>query len=196
MDDRNFFNKLAPTWDENEVRSTSSRVNHILEQLDIKDGQSVLDLGTGTGVLLPYIAQRIGANGKITAIDYSEGMLDLARRKFEDLIPQPVFLNLDFENENIEGEYDLIMLYCVYPHLHNPVETVKWLMNVNLKPDGKIAIAFPSNEKFINNIHKEKHSESGALPSAESLTDFFCSNNLNAKTVEATEDAYIITIKR
>lgn len=195
MDDRKFFDNLAPTWDDNEILSTPDKVNFILDLMDIRKGHKVLDLGTGTGVLLPYIAERIGEEGSITAVDYSEGMLKRAKEKFSKLIPSPVFLNVDFENDNLDGEYDRIILYCVYPHLHTPFDTLKWLRSVNLKPDGIISIAFPCSEEFINNIHKEKHSESDLLPSAERLASLFRANGLNAEVVSASTGSYVINIK-
>ncbi len=48
------------------------------------------------------------------------------------------FLRLDFEKSDVPGRYDLIMLYCVYPHLAEPVETLKRLRKHNLKDGGKI----------------------------------------------------------
>lgn len=194
MDDRNFFDKLAPTWDANEVLSTPAKINEIMDLIGISSGEAILDLGTGTGVLIPYIVERIGPEGKITAVDYSEGMLKLAKEKFSNLNPTPEFLNLDFENENIEGEYDKILLYCVFPHLHSPIETLKWLKNVNLKPGGSIYIAFPCSEDFINHIHREKHSESDLLPSARRLSEIFSSRGLNSEVLADTDNAYVIKL--
>ena len=196
MDERGFFDKLAPTWDENEMLSTPEKVNHILDFMDIRKGQSVLDLGTGTGVLIPYIAERVGEKGKITAVDYSQEMLKRAKQKFEALVPTPEFLNMDFETENLDEEYDRIILYCVYPHLHTPVETLKWLKSVNLKEAGLISIAFPCSEEFINNIHKEKLSESDRLLPAEELALFFRDNGLEAEVASASTENYIVNIKK
>ena len=191
MDEREFFDKIAPSWDDNEVLSTPENVNRILDYMDLKPGDEVLDLGTGTGVLLPFIVERIGENGKITAVDYSSEMLKRAKSKFSSLNPLPEFLNIDFETENIEGEYDCIILYCVYPHLHNPYDTLKWLRSVNLKKGGKMFIAFPSKEDFINNIHKEKHSESDILPSADILASLLNQNGLKAESVC---DNYVVRV--
>lgn len=196
MDDRKFFDNLAPIWDDNEVLSTPQKVREILGYMNLKPDHSVLDLGTGTGVLLPFIAEKIGEKGRITAVDYSEGMLNKAKLKFRSLTPVPEFLNLDFENENIVGDYDRIILYCVYPHLHTPVETLKWLMTVNLRPGGKLFIAFPCGADFINNIHGERHSESDLLPSPEVLASRLKSSGLPASVVADSPEAYVIEITR
>lgn len=196
MDESAFFDKIAPVWDNNEVLSTPERVNFILDFMDIKRGQDILDLGTGTGVLLPFLAERIGEKGEIVAVDYSEGMLERAKAKFSQLTPRPQFLKLDFENETIPGEYDKIILYCVYPHLHTPVETLKWLLKVNLKDEGAIYIAFPCGPDFINNIHRERHSESDILPPASVLADHFRLHGLKAEVLSETNESYIIKIMK
>lgn len=194
MDDRSFFDNLAPEWDNNEMLSTPEKVREILGKIGIEKGNKILDLGTGTGVLLPCIAEMVGKEGQITAVDYSRGMLERAKKKFSDLLPAPEFLNMDFENETISGEFDHILLYCVYPHLHTPYDTLKWLKSVNLKPGGKISIAFPCEAEFINQIHKEKHSESGSLPSASELAEKLQANGIEANVIAETKNSYIVQI--
>lgn len=188
-----FFDRLAPTWDENEVRSTPERVKDILSKLPIKEGMKVLDLGTGTGVLLPYLSRIVGEDGDVTAIDLSEGMLSIARRKYGDL-PNVTFLKIDFEEEQIPGMYDIVMMYCVYPHLHSPRETFDWLFRMNINPDGKIVVAFPSDEKFINQIHHDRASDSDHLLPADILAEKFRSWGYKANVIEATADEYIIIV--
>ncbi|MGC8722588.1 MAG: class I SAM-dependent methyltransferase [Acidobacteriota bacterium] len=49
--------------------------------LPLGEGGSVLDLCTGTGALLPYLAEKVGPTGKVSALDFSMGMLRQAARK-------------------------------------------------------------------------------------------------------------------
>lgn len=189
-----FFDMLAPEWDANEVRSTPARIKQILSMLNIQKGMKILDLGTGTGVLIPYLSQLTGDKGEVVGVDLSEGMLNIARRKFGN-IPNVKFLCLDFEEEQIPGIYDVVFLYSVYPHLHFPAETFAWLFKMNIKEDGYIAIAFPSDEKFINNIHHERKSESDHLPPAHVLASIIKEWGYAAEVVSATEDAYIIVVR-
>ncbi|MDE7441032.1 MAG: class I SAM-dependent methyltransferase [Muribaculaceae bacterium] len=190
-----FFDKLAPSWDANEIRSTPERVKSILAKLPLKSGMSILDLGTGTGVLVPYLSEIVGKEGSVTAVDLSEGMLSIARKKYGNLT-NVSFMELDFEEELIPGMYDVALLYSVYPHLHAPAQTMEWLFKMNLKPGGCIVIAFPSDEKFINNIHHERKSESDHLLPAHSLAEMIKGWGFSAEVVAATEDEYIIIIKQ
>lgn len=196
MDERDFFDKLAPSWDDNEVLSTPGRVSEILEYAGIRLGENVLDLGTGTGVLIPQLAERVGPGGSITAVDYSQGMLDIAMCKSAGIVPVPTFVHMDFEAETIDGVFDHILLYCVYPHLHTPVDTLQWLRAVNLAENGTITIAFPTDEQFINSIHRQKHSESDCLPPAHKLADTLRLHGLDAVVAKADKEGYIINISK
>lgn len=53
------------------------------KKLEIKEGDFVLDVATGTGRNLPYIAKIIGKKGKIFAMDISMGMLAYAKMKIK-----------------------------------------------------------------------------------------------------------------
>ncbi|MDE7160390.1 MAG: class I SAM-dependent methyltransferase [Muribaculaceae bacterium] len=188
-----FFDALAPLWDANEERSTPERVRSILSKIGVEKGARVLDLGTGTGVLVPFLSEMAGPDGHVTAIDLSEGMLARARSKYGSL-ENVEFLKLDFEEEALPGMYDLVMMYCVYPHLHAPADTFEWLFKMNLRPGGRIVVAFPSDEKFINDIHHERESESDHLPSASRLGEIFRQWGYDARILADTPDEYIVEV--
>lgn len=188
-----FFDNIAPQWDGMEVRSTPDRVRWLLSIMPIYEGDRVLDLGTGTGVLVPYLHEIVGAGGSVTAVDFSEGMLAIARKKFAAL-PGVEFRRSDFEAEPLEGVYDVVMMYCVFPHLHQPFDTIRRLLRDNVADDGCVVIAFPSDESFINHIHGERDVESDTLPAAPVLADRLAAAGFNARCLVATPDAYIVAI--
>ncbi|MCH5231281.1 MAG: class I SAM-dependent methyltransferase [Muribaculaceae bacterium] len=189
-----FFDKLAVTWDNDEILSTPEKIRGILSLIGIQEGMSVLDLGTGTGVLIPYLSTMVSDKGNVVALDISEGMLRRAIEKYSHL-KNVSFIKKDFENEEIEGKYDLIMLYCVYPHLHFPEQTLKKLVSSNLKAGGRIIIAFPSDENFINNIHKDRKAESDLLPSATSLSHQLNEWGLSSSVIKYDDGHYVVEIE-
>jgi SAM-dependent methyltransferase len=56
-------------------------VESVVRRGDLKSGQRVLDLGTGTGSVAVAAASRVGPAGKVTAVDISPDMLALTRRR-------------------------------------------------------------------------------------------------------------------
>lgn len=191
--DIDFFNSIAPKWDQMEKNSTPTRVCSILNMIGIPAGGDILDLGTGTGVLIPGLCSEIGDDGSVTAVDFSHEMLKIARQKCAGL-PNVSFLNIDFEDEAIEGKFDLITMYCVYPHLHSPLFTLRRLIDNNLRKNGRIVIAFPTDEKFVNRVHGHKKIESEQLPSAPCLVQSLRLAGFNARCLSYSPTSYIIEI--
>ena len=57
--------------------------NMALEQLNIKKGETVLEIGFGTGHCLKQIAKLVGKTGKVYGVDISSGMLEVAKKRLE-----------------------------------------------------------------------------------------------------------------
>jgi len=47
----------------------------------VPEGGIILDICTGTGTLLPYLKARVAGAGRVVGVDFSSGMLDVARKK-------------------------------------------------------------------------------------------------------------------
>jgi ubiquinone/menaquinone biosynthesis C-methylase UbiE len=55
-----------------------------VNELDLKRGDQVIAFCCGTGQEFPLIQERIGPQGEILGVDWSDGMLEQARRKIAD----------------------------------------------------------------------------------------------------------------
>ena len=78
---KTFFNSRAGHWDEMVAEKDANKLKTMAERLDIKPGSSVLDVGTGTGVFVPYILESIGEKGRLVCLDFAEEMLEKAKAK-------------------------------------------------------------------------------------------------------------------
>jgi demethylmenaquinone methyltransferase/2-methoxy-6-polyprenyl-1,4-benzoquinol methylase len=58
--------------------------NLALERLNIKSGETVLEIGYGTGHCLNQIAESVGENGKVYGIDISSGMMAVSKQRLEE----------------------------------------------------------------------------------------------------------------
>ena len=63
-----FFDRCAPTWDAELIKSDEI-IGKILDNAEIAEGQHVLDVACGTGVMFPYYLEKNVAS--VTGIDIS-----------------------------------------------------------------------------------------------------------------------------
>ena len=115
-------------------------VRRIKEYSDTRK-MKVLDIGTGPG-LFPIILGKDGHD--VTAIDYSDGMLEMARRNCLDAGVSPALLKMDAQHLGFEDEtFDLIVSRKVLWNLPDPEGAYKEWLRV-LKPEGRM-ILFDAN---------------------------------------------------
>lgn len=160
-----FFNNAAITWDK---RFQSKELTNFLRQLvptfNLKLGQRILDVGTGTGVLIPFLLKAVGPTGHVTAVDYAEKMVEVCNAKYKGvsnvrLIVQRVE-NLDFPSES----FDAITCFGLFPHLEKKEEALAQLNRV-LKPSGKLIIAHAlSSTEIIAHHHRASSVSHDVLP--------------------------------
>ncbi|MFZ0887975.1 MAG: class I SAM-dependent methyltransferase [Candidatus Binataceae bacterium] len=53
----------------------------LVDWVPVQNGASVLDLCTGTGTLLTHLRAKVGPTGRVVGVDFSHGMLKVARQK-------------------------------------------------------------------------------------------------------------------
>ena len=64
---------------------TEAYREHAIAALGVRPGQTVLDLGCGTGRNLPLLAEAVGEGGRVVGLDLSNGALAVARERVADL---------------------------------------------------------------------------------------------------------------
>jgi demethylmenaquinone methyltransferase/2-methoxy-6-polyprenyl-1,4-benzoquinol methylase len=187
-----FFNSLAGAWDER-CRDDHGRINEILDMLPIRKGDGVLDVGTGTGVLIPFLLERIGEKGTIIAVDMAEKMIEIAQKKF-------TYDNVFFIADNLftaglpEAVFDIIICYSVFPHFDNQANAVK-LLTRHLKTGGTIAICHSRGRDEINSKH-ESASPAVAhdhLPPATVVEEYLVAAGCEVGTLIDTKKLYVLT---
>src|SRR5574338_614301 len=144
---------------------TGFEVVHHAEALrfaDIQEGQHVLDVACGTGRGTVGLAQAVGLNGKVDALDLSQAMLEQARTKIEKLelsdrvhFKQGNAKELPYPEEAFDLVYNGYMFDLIPLDGFMPI--LKEMARV-LKPGGKLVLvnmSKPDNRKtFFERIYE------------------------------------------
>ncbi len=150
---RAHFNRKADTWDETVAEKDTAKLERMAKRLDIEPGSTLLDVGTGTGVFIPFLLREIGKGGRIIALDFAGKMLRRARAKgFNGNID---YLCADVTNIPLGNEiFDIIVCYSSFPHFQDKSRAVAE-MNRVIKSGGRLLICHTSSRASINEIHRQ-----------------------------------------
>ncbi len=142
-----FFDELAFAWDENNVYNEDI-VCKILDNAQVAENKTVLDVACGTGVLFEeYLLRKVK---KVTAIDISSQMVEIAKKKANGT--QIEVVCGDVETYLFTEKYDCCVIYNAFPHFLCPERLISILEKV-LKEDGIITVAHSMSREDINKIH-------------------------------------------
>ncbi|MBU5337110.1 methyltransferase domain-containing protein [Intestinibacter bartlettii] len=159
------------------------KISYILDRFSIKENDKILDVGTGTGMLIPFVHQH-NPKGNIKGIDKSKHMIQIAKEKFKN-IENIEFQLADVECDTIKGTFDKIILFSVFPLLENKISTIKKLIENNLSDDGKLLIAHPESRKSLN-AYIQTHSPL----STPKLLDIYQQRNIFRQAGLDVEEAF------
>jgi ubiquinone/menaquinone biosynthesis C-methylase UbiE len=192
---KDFFNEKAEIWDEITVHDLE-KVQYITEMLNIQGDDKILDVGTGTGIMIPFY-ERYLVNGGVVAVDYSEKMIEVARSKYpEKEHPKISYLISDVYDLKYDADFDIIMCYSCFPHLVDQSLALK-ILSKALKKGGRLVVAHSDSSKTINEVHMNSDEEVGndCLPSMELLKQMMKKSGLEV-TFERNDENYFLCIAR
>ncbi len=155
MNKKMFFDEQAKNWDNFIGKDLLRKIKYkILPKLKIKNLDKVIDIGCGTGIMLPFLLEKLGCEGKLVALDYSKKMLEIAKKKFGKKCD---YICCDAHNIKLDGEmFDVAICFNVFPHFDNKNKVVEEIFRI-LKPEGKFYIAHSDSIKNIMKLHKKTH---------------------------------------
>ncbi len=103
-------------------------------------GKRFLELGCGGGNLALAVAKKIGKEGAVTAVDFDEEILALARAQaLENGVDTLSFMAMDASEINFSEEYDIVYTRFLLSHLKAPDELIGKMIRA-LKPGGKLLV--------------------------------------------------------
>jgi len=192
---RAYFNERADIWDETVAEKDAAKLERMARRLNLQPGATVLDVGTGTGVFLPFLLRVVGRSGRIVALDFAERMLKKARAKgFGHDI---AYLQADVSHIPARPEsFDAIVCYSSFPHFPDKPKVLGELRRV-IKNGGQLLICHTSSRTQINALHRQtlavKHD---TLPDEAEMQGMLAVAGFTGIRIEDESDSYLVRAEK
>ena len=150
------WNEIAPRYhkrwasvNQGPFQSTAK----LIELVNIKKGNSVLDLACGTGAVTKKIIAKIGTSGHVVGADASIATIKIAK-KWNGVKPNLDFINIDAEKFNFSQRFDIITCQYALFFFPNAQKALKNMRN-SLKKTGTLGVSVHGHKDkvpFYSNI--------------------------------------------
>lgn len=188
---RTFFNRQAGVWDDEFCEQDSSKLGEMASRLGIEPGDRVLDIGSGTGIFLPFLQKMVGAAGYIIALDYAEEMLKKASAK--RLGKNVHYIQADVAALPFAGAvFDVVVCYSCFPHFGDKAGALAE-MNRVIRPGGRLYVCHTSSRIKINAFHHKIESvKNDHLPDGDVMRRLALAAGFDAVSIEDGADSYLL----
>lgn len=131
----------AADWLERPERQAEERPDLLFAGLKLKPGDSVADIGAGTGYHTRRMASLVGPKGKVFAVDIQPEMLDLLKKQSAEAGLRNItpVLGATDDPKLPPNALDLVLMVDVYHELEFPYEMIQKVCQ-GLKPGGRLAL--------------------------------------------------------
>lgn len=146
---RNYFDKLSHLFEPPLPKGVPARLESIVAHARITEGETVLDVGSGTGILIPIIIKY--KPGSIHACDLSETMLDQLRENY----PYVRTIRSDVRDLRLpKRSLDAVFINACYPNI---VDKAGAFSNISrmMRSKGRLVISHPLGRAFILSLRRE-----------------------------------------
>jgi predicted methyltransferase len=131
------------SWLTRPDRDADERPETLLDALRIPRGATVVDLGAGTGYFTRRLAQRVGRQGNVIAVDIQQEMLD--RIATQQLANVELVLGAEHDPHLPPAPVDLVLIANAYHEFSDP-PAILAAVHRSLKPNGRLVVLEYSKE--------------------------------------------------
>jgi SAM-dependent methyltransferase len=125
---------------EEPARAAWQKPDQVLDTLAPRAGQTVCDIGAGPGYFALRIAKRVGATGRVFAVDVEPRILDALRTRIEAARLRNITPVLALGTDPLlpAASCDLVLIVDVYHHFADRAQYLRGLVRL-LRPGGRLA---------------------------------------------------------
>ena len=192
---RQFFNNKASEWDATTHINDLQKIRTLAERLVFPPDAWVLDVGTGTGVFVPYIQSRLNGSGRITCVDFAFRMMEIAQKKNGNEGIEHVCAEIETVGFTREV-FDAAVCYSTFPHFHDKPTALENILCL-LKEGGKVIICHTASRNKINAIHRKiPNLKDHLIPDEGSMREMLTAAGFGEVIISDDTDFYLAEATR
>ncbi len=188
-----FFDDAAWDWDRGVPDFTQTPIfAEWWRAISLLRGQVVLEIGCGTGRLLPLIWERINPGGAVCGLDFSLRMLTKAKARCAGM---PIyFLCAAAHYLPLPSAIcDVVLLVSTFPHLQPRTRALREIHRV-LRPNGRLYLAHFDSRETINNRHRTIGDavRNDLIPAPKKIVELFTRCGLTTTSLDVRPDRFFL----
>jgi SAM-dependent methyltransferase len=192
-----YFDRAAANWNAHTAQCSSIPVfRRWFREVRLRPGEAVIDVGCGTGRLLPWIWGRIQPNGVLYAVDISREMLRVARQGLPR-IPARYLKASAVRLPLPEGVCDVAIVLNTFAHIPSKRRALTELHRV-LRAGGRLWIVHLAGRKRLAEIHARAGGpiKNDRIPEPEGLARMMHEAGLVRVSVQDQEELFVASARR
>jgi predicted methyltransferase len=141
---------------EDENRAKNLQIDRVMDVLKISEGKSVADIGAGSGWFTVRAARRVGAKGKVYAVEINQDFINHIndRAKKENFANIQTVLGAEDDPKLPERAVDAVLLLKTYHEIAQPVKVLANLRRA-LRPGALVGIIDKNGRGDDHGLDKE-----------------------------------------
>jgi SAM-dependent methyltransferase len=126
---------------EDAKRDENLQISRVMDILKISEGKSVADIGAGSGWFSTRAAKRVGAKGKVFAVEINQDYINYIneRAKKESLPNIQTVLGTEDDPKLPDNSIDAVLILKTYHEIGQPIKVLEKVRKA-LKKDGLVGI--------------------------------------------------------
>ncbi len=185
---RERFDQLVDVFETPLQEGVPERLGQIVAAAEIREGEVVLDVGSGTGILIPNIQKY--QPERIYACDLSSEMLKQLQKNYtgvETLISDIRDLNLP------DASVHVVFINACYPNIVDKIGAFKNVSRM-ITPTGRVIISHPLGKRFVDCLRRQSSFPFDDFPEASEANKLFNPFGFKADLLVDETDLYILKL--
>ncbi|MBN2365029.1 MAG: class I SAM-dependent methyltransferase [Calditrichaeota bacterium] len=193
-----FFESRAEEWDFDESPDKIRRLESIFDEIPVTGSRHVLDIGAGTGILVPILSTRLDANAGLVELDFSKAMIRQNYRRWKECSDRIYHITGDTQILPLQDKsFHFVVCFAVFPHIGEPEKAIDEWKRI-LLPGGSLLILHLMGSACLNRMHRETGDAVArdVLLPAEKLASLLSRHGFKIERQNEADDIYLILARK